>query len=222
MFRSLILSLVLALPLAAALPAQAADATKLINWDDLVPSMDAIDNPFDRMDPVLLEKLGVVVRAREDVRMGFLKEDDAEFKESLKVQGELTEAGVDIDAMLLAAENLQAEVERRSGMMVPGLDGKIVRMPGYALPLEQSANGMTEFLLVPYVGACIHVPPPPPNQIVYVKLKSAYRIASLYEPVWITGRLSIDASSRNLSYVDGAAPIETGYRIEAITIEPYE
>jgi hypothetical protein len=94
-------------------------------------------------------------------------------------------------------------------------------MPGYALPLEQSAEGVTEFLLVPYVGACIHVPPPPANQIVYVKLQTPYKVANLFDPVWITGRIAVEAASRNLSLVDGAAPVETGYRIDGIAVEPY-
>ena len=218
MLRTLILSLLLILPVQA----MAADGTKQITWDDLIPQFEPIDNPFDRMDPADLEELGRVVRAREDLELGFLKESDKEYQDALQVEKELLARGVDVPGLLKLADDLRKEVERRNGLVVPALNGKIVRMPGYALPLEQSAGGMTEFLLVPYVGACIHVPPPPPNQIVYVKLKSAYKIASLYEPVWITGRMTTDASSRNLSFVDGAAPIETGYRIEAITIEPYK
>jgi hypothetical protein len=116
---------------------------------------------------------------------------------------------------------MQAEIERRNAAVVPELNGNLVRMPGYALPLEQSAEGVTEFLLVPYVGACIHTPPPPPNQIVYVKLAKAYTVSNLYEPVWITGTISTEASSRQLSFVDGQAPVETGYKLEGLAVEPY-
>ena len=51
------------------------------------------------------------------------------------------------------------------------LNGQFVKIPGFVVPLEGTAELTTEFLLVPYFGACIHVPPPPSNQIVYVTFK---------------------------------------------------
>jgi hypothetical protein len=74
---------------------------------------------------------------------------------------------------------------------VKELDGQYVKLPGYIVPLESDAGGMLdEFLLVPYFGACIHVPPPPPNQIVYVKLKKPFNLKSMADPYWITGVIS--------------------------------
>jgi hypothetical protein len=74
---------------------------------------------------------------------------------------------------------------------VKALDGQYVKLPGYIVPLESDAGGMLdEFLLVPYFGACIHVPPPPPNQIVYVKLKKPFNLKSMADPYWITGTIT--------------------------------
>ncbi|MEQ1802652.1 MAG: DUF3299 domain-containing protein [Gammaproteobacteria bacterium] len=74
---------------------------------------------------------------------------------------------------------------------VKELDGQFVKLPGYIVPLESDAGGMLdEFLLVPYYGACIHVPPPPPNQIVYVKLKKPFNLKSMADPYVITGVIS--------------------------------
>ncbi|MEO8443764.1 MAG: DUF3299 domain-containing protein [Gammaproteobacteria bacterium] len=74
---------------------------------------------------------------------------------------------------------------------VASLDGKYVKLPGYIVPLESDAGGMLdEFLLVPYYGACIHVPPPPPNQIVYVKLKKPFNLKSMADPYTITGTIT--------------------------------
>ena len=64
------------------------------------------------------------------------------------------------------------ELNYRTGKVSPSLkalDGKLVKIPGYMVPLEDDSEVVSEFLLVPYVGACIHTPPPPPNQIVQVK-----------------------------------------------------
>ena len=63
--------------------------------------------------------------------------------------------------------------------VVPELDGKRVRIGGYVVPLDFEATNVKEFLLVPFVGACIHVPPPPPNQIIYVKSAKGLRRARL-------------------------------------------
>jgi len=95
----------------------------------------------------------------------------------------------------------------------PAIVGQTVRLPGFVVPLEDSKDGMKEFLLVPYFGACIHSPPPPANQIVHVLPKSAAKGLRSMDAVWITGTL---ATVRTDSYM-GAA----GYRIEALSVAPY-
>lgn len=73
------------------------------------------------------------------------------------------------------------------------LDKQVVRVPGFIVPLEDSATEATEFLLVPYQGACIHVPPPPPNQIVHVQMAKGKKIKfTMWDPYWIEGRLRIE------------------------------
>jgi uncharacterized protein len=91
--------------------------------------------------------------------------------------------------------------------------GQTVRLPGFVVPLEDSKDGLTEFLLVPYFGACIHSPPPPANQIVHVLPKAAAKGLRSMDAVWITGVLT---TVRTDSYM-GAA----GYRIEATAVAPY-
>jgi hypothetical protein len=74
------------------------------------------------------------------------------------------------------------------------LHGRTVRIPGYIVPLDDFADAVTEFLLVPYYGACIHTPPPPPNQMVQVRVeRNVHASSSWQEPVWIEGRLEIRA-----------------------------
>ncbi len=99
--------------------------------------------------------------------------------------------------------------------VVPGLDGKRIRLPGFVVPLEADAESVAEFLLVPYYGACIHVPPPPPNQTVHVVTPKGgeYR-GGLFDTVWVSGTLKVDPLESEL----GAA----GYRIDAVRVEPYE
>ncbi len=72
------------------------------------------------------------------------------------------------------------------------VDGQPVRVAGYIVPLDDDAGELTEFLLVPYVGACIHTPPPPPNQMIYVKMTHGERARfALMDGVWVTGRIFV-------------------------------
>ena len=72
------------------------------------------------------------------------------------------------------------------------LDKKMVAIPGFMVPLEDDADQVTEFLLVPFAGACIHVPPPPPNQMIYVKLTHNRKAKmSFTEPIVVTGQLHV-------------------------------
>ena len=95
---------------------------------------------------------------------------------------------------------------------IPTLDGQKVRMAGYIVPLEADDKGnLTEFFLVPYYGACIHVPPPPANQIVYVKSAEGFEVTGQFEPVWITGTLKVTSAFTGLA--------EAGYSLEADRVE---
>jgi hypothetical protein len=106
--------------------------------------------------------------------------------------------------------------------MDENLNGKTIRMPGYALALEYDGKKVKEFLLVPWVGACIHTPPPPPNQIVYVEADEAFYVASRYEAVWIEGTIRVGDSQKELYLVDGSSSIDIGYSMTAATITKYK
>ena len=96
----------------------------------------------------------------------------------------------------------------------PALNGQRIRIPGFVVPLERKGDDVIEFLLVPYFGACIHVPPPPSNQIVHATSELGVRVDALYEPFWIEGPLSVEHASSELA--------EAGYRMQAQKIYPYE
>lgn len=98
--------------------------------------------------------------------------------------------------------------------VVAELNGRQVKLPGYIVPLGISERGVVnEFLLVPYFGACIHVPPPPSNQIVHVQSETGIELAALYQPYWITGPMQVEQIESELA--------NAGYRISGASIEPY-
>ena len=95
------------------------------------------------------------------------------------------------------------------------LDGATVRLPGFIIPLDARRDGVVdEFLLVPYFGACIHVPPPPPNQLVYVRMAHRTTLQSPYDAYWITGKLHLQTTTTHL----GSA----AYALHAEKIELYQ
>ena len=94
------------------------------------------------------------------------------------------------------------------------LDGAYIRMPGFIIPFDVGTEGVTEFMLVPYVGACIHTPPPPANQLVMVSSRKPWPGDQLWDPVWVTGTMRTQLQSTNLG--------QTGYSISADEMEIYE
>lgn len=93
------------------------------------------------------------------------------------------------------------------------LDGQIVRIPGFILPTEFDGTAVTGFLLVPYFGACIHVPPPPPNQMVFVNFDKGFKDGRLFAAVKVTGQLQAGVTRTSV------APV--GYTMKAESVDPY-
>jgi len=98
-----------------------------------------------------------------------------------------------------ASKQLEDEQAQRyqqalvSTRVIEAFDGKAIRIPGFIVPLEQSdEQKATAFFVVPYFGACLHMPPPPPNQILYVEYKEGIAVENLYDPYWFEGTLKID------------------------------
>ena len=107
------------------------------------------------------------------------------------------EEGAFEDEILTELRNMPKEISDPyqqalvSTEVIKEMDGQRIRIPGFVVPLEFGENKkVTQFFLVPYFGACIHVPPPPPNQIIFVTSKKGLAIKELYDPLWISGIIS--------------------------------
>jgi hypothetical protein len=153
-----------------------------VTWDDLVPAEAEFDDAFTRLDEDTLFELSMVANVRDRIESG--QEVDEKTLASYRERVETLEAKERVAKTYLANEEL---------------DGKPVRIPGYLLPLEFDGDKVSEFLLVPYVGACIHTP-----------------------PVWVNGLMKAEQVQSSLSFVDGASDIPSAYALEAISVEPYE
>ena len=98
--------------------------------------------------------------------------------------------------------------------VVDELDGVEARLPGFVVPLDVTEGKVSSLLLVPYFGACIHQPPPPANQIVHVTFSKPVAVESMYDPVWVTGKMGLE------HYAGGLA--EASYSMAGRGVEKYE
>lgn len=103
--------------------------------------------------------------------------------------------------------------DENSTKLNPALDGAYIKMPGYMIPIDLSADGLRSFVLVPYVGACVHTPPPPPNQLVFVTTSKPWPRSNLWDAVWVTGEMTHEIQSTDVA--------DTGYALTADKMETY-
>ncbi len=134
---------------------------KTIEWPELMPKddLEALLNPPDYLDDV----------------------EDGSIEDQISNQ---------VQNALLAANDDRYQQALSSTRIIAEMDGQAIRIPGYIVPLEyDDKQAITQFFLVPFFGACLHLPPPPPNQIIFVESDKGLQIDALYEPFWISGVL---------------------------------
>jgi hypothetical protein len=106
-------------------------------------------------------------------------------------------------------------VQKQTTTMNQDLAGTTVRLPGFVVPIGNTRNGLiNEFFLVPYIGACIHVPPPPPNQMVYVTSGSGIAADAIHEAYWVTGKIRLENRTTPLG--------TSAYALSASKVELYQ
>jgi len=209
--------------LAAALlgPVAMADTPRQLAWADLVPKAGTLDEALAKLTRDQLAALAELASVRDRQARGE-KLTAADVADEEALSRKLDQAGVDVEDLLARRRELAAKRLAQKNAVDPALNGKLVRIPGYLLPLEFSGKAVSEFLLVPWVGACIYTPPPPPNQIVHVRTGKAFEMSSIFMPVWVTGQMSTGATKKSLYLIDGTSDIDIGYSMQATEVEPYK
>lgn len=129
---------------------------------------------------------------------------------TLKFHSAKNSSAVEVDWRLLG------ELDYTNGKapsVLEGLDGKLVKIPGFMVPLEDNARSVTDFLLVPSPQACIHVPPPPPNQMVFVKMENK-GVEAAFIPIWVYGTLHLKSKKHMYG--------ESSFSLSGLSIQPYK
>lgn len=196
-------------------PALTAEIKK-IEWQDLIPARLLATDPLAHLSAEDREMAEWIINLRENLPAEVTPQTRELHKELAKAIPVLKKKGLDIDKVIAWRKKLDSS-------MVPELDGAKVSLAGYLLPLEMSGAAAKEFLLVPYIGACIHVPPPPLNQIVHVTMsgEAGYAGKEMFEPVLVTGTISSKPVTKDLFLADGSSDVSIGYAMAGDKVEPY-
>lgn len=156
------------------------------NWDDLIPEddLDALVNP-----PLYLDEI-----------------EDGSFEDQISDQ---------ILNQIASESDSRYQQALVSTKVIPEMDGQAIRVPGFVVPLEfDDQQVITEFFLVPYFGACIHTPPPPPNQIIHVSAPQGLTLEFLSYPFWISGIINTTLVENDMAVA--------AYSLEMHSYKPYD
>jgi hypothetical protein len=170
-------------------------AAGMLEWNDLAPATAPEDNPFAALSDAQADQLRELAVSRLLVqRLG--SRSDAVARREQQIVAALKANGIDADALLARRETLMAERRARAEAVVQALDGQPLQLVGYLVPLTVEANLVRDFLLVPWSGACSHMPPPPPNQLLRVRALGGFDAALAQRQVRISGRCACDRRCR--------------------------
>jgi hypothetical protein len=196
-----------------------------LKWDDLAPPIDDIRARFSHLTQDQLSTLYELYGLQKWVNDS---DSDVAASKNKSVQtqiddytAKLTSQNLDVPELMDKIAKAMDDYNRLRAQPIKSLDGQFVRLPGYVLPLEFGGDAVSEFFLVPYVGACIHTPAPDANQIVLVKLQQSYKPSGLFDAVWVTGQMKIVASKHKLGYRDGTGDVASTYQLDGVRIVPY-
>lgn len=198
-------------------------ARELIKWTNLLPKAAVLKDPFSALTQDQRFDIETIIWARslsdEERTVDHNRQpvEDAE-----KYERAFVKAGFNVDKLVQDQKVYEAEIARRQKLVNKSLDGTDIKISGYLLPLEFSEKGEKDFVLVPYVGACVHVPPPPANQMVLIRLAKEMVVKDLFTPVWISGKMKTKKSSTALQLVDGSRNVTVGYHIDGASAEIFK
>lgn len=188
--------------------------------DDSTLPLQAADAPVQRKPDLAAKKAEVNYKTIEWTDL--IPEDDLEAL--LEPPEDLDEIEDGTEADQLDSQTLSTFAEQGEGRyyealastrIIEAFDNRDVRIPGFIVPLEfDDALTVTEFFLVPYFGACIHLPPPPPNQVIHVTLDEGIKMEVLYDPFWVTGTLRTSIVENDVA--------KAAYTMRATGITPYD
>ena len=201
---------------------QATAEPEAIEFSDLAdPFAVAFEDPYVAMGVDMLNELKVLVQLDQKLSESDLDEETRPRLDARRIaaQDKLEANGHDVDVLL--EQRWDVAKKRQTARMAtnPIFDGVEVSISGYIIPAPQSADGSGFGYLVPQVGMYSHLPPPPPNQLVRVRLRADQQVESLYTPVRVSGLLRVEPSDETIFILDGDSRMLSGWTLDAETVD---
>ncbi|ABZ77649.1 conserved hypothetical protein [Shewanella halifaxensis HAW-EB4] len=196
-----------------ALDVQALDVQAL-DWQVLAPIINEQDVRLPDVTESQKRLLASVIQLQDSAKA--LDKENA-----VKARQRLIDDGVDVDVVLDARARYMALAQRRAESLNTEVNGKRVSVSGFVVPTKFNGVKATEFLLLPYAGACIHMPPPAANQIVKLSYPPGFEVENVQFPVTVRGTINADKQTELVQLVDGKMNVTMGYAMDALTIEKY-
>ncbi len=218
LFQSVAISVVVLVQAATA-------AVDELNWADLPdPSAQTYDDPFRDLNAEQFDDFLFVFRLRNRLQQDVGTAEERQKWQDLLSATEtaLAADGIDVDWLL---DQRQIVTERRNKARArgnPDLDGQTVSVAGFAIPAPADADGQAIAYLVPQFGMCSHFPPPPPNQMIRVRLNGDWQPERFHEPVRLTGVLTIDPTAHEINLIDGLVPMRATFQLDTAQVELLE
>jgi len=193
-----------------------------IDWQDLQGKVAPYHDPFDDLTEDQLYKLSLYSRVSEMEKLfpSYAMKESV-LKEAEDAKAQLIKENIDIEEMFAQRDIIKEKRKKASLVTNDLLANREIQMSGYMLALEFDDGEVSEFLLVPTIGACSHKPVPPANQLIHVKTKKSVEAGSPYMPITITGTLRITPSTQDLYLVDGQKQIKMAYSLDNAKVEPF-
>jgi len=202
-------------------------AQSTVTWEDLQAQSTQLRNPYEHLTTAQTYQLSELYQLRDWVEVNQPAADSWEVKNLQRLEALFAAEGMDTDELLKEAEVARKYWAAKARATNVDIVERPVQIDGYVLPLganstQVDAQGqlMNEFLLVPYVGACVHTPAPSPNQLIYIETAEAVENPGIFSAVQVEGELQVHEGSYEVFQIDGSRTVDVSYRMELGAIAP--
>ncbi|MEM6622674.1 MAG: DUF3299 domain-containing protein [Pseudomonadota bacterium] len=204
-------------------PAFVGEPAQDIAWPALVDqTTQDYEDPYRDLDSAQIRAVVEIARIRSQLKNVALSAEQRRLLSDDLRGLEMRAQSVGIDVDHLISQRWEVAERRRLAATAGNteIDGLDIRIAGFIIPAPPAADGRPVAYLVPERGMCSHMPPPPPNQMIRVRMSDDWSPTFIYQPVRFTGRIALRPSAERIMVVDGLVTMNATFELDATAAEP--